>query len=69
VVELPGSRGTQCIHMRVESTFQESKSRGWMVEASLVKDEARAGSFVAGALPGDVVGQSFGRLLHTPRQT
>ena len=29
------------LRMRVESTFQDSKSRGWMMEASLVKDEAR----------------------------
>ena len=27
--------------MRVESTFQDSKSRGWNLEASLVKEEAR----------------------------
>ena len=27
--------------MRVESTFQDSKSRGWKIEASLVKDRAR----------------------------
>jgi len=27
--------------MRVESTFQESKSRGWNLEASLIKDQAR----------------------------
>jgi hypothetical protein len=27
--------------MRVESTFQDSKSRGWNLEASLIKQEAR----------------------------
>jgi hypothetical protein len=27
--------------MRVEATFQDSKSRGWNIEASLVKDQAR----------------------------
>jgi hypothetical protein len=27
--------------MRVESTFQDSKSRGWKIEASLVKDRTR----------------------------
>lgn len=29
------------LRMRVESTFQDSKSRGWNLEASLVKEEAR----------------------------
>jgi transposase len=29
------------LRMRVESTFQDSKSRGWNLEASFVKDEAR----------------------------
>ena len=29
------------LRMRVESTFQDSKSRGWTLEASLIKDEAR----------------------------
>lgn len=29
------------LRMRVESTFQDSKSRGWNLEASLIKDEAR----------------------------
>ena len=29
------------LRMRVESTFQDSKSRGWKLEASLVKEEAR----------------------------
>ena len=29
------------LRMRVESTFQDSKSRGWVLEASLVKQEAR----------------------------
>jgi hypothetical protein len=29
------------LRMRVESTFQDSKSRGWDLEASLVKEEAR----------------------------
>jgi hypothetical protein len=31
------------LRMRVESTFQDSKSRGWNLEASLVKEEARLG--------------------------
>lgn len=29
------------LRMRVESTFQDSKSRGWKLEASWVKEEAR----------------------------
>ena len=29
------------LRMRVESTFQDSKSRGWNLEASLIKEEAR----------------------------
>ncbi|GHO47206.1 hypothetical protein KSX_53690 [Ktedonospora formicarum] len=29
------------LRMRVESTFQDSKRRGWNLEASLIKDEAR----------------------------
>ncbi|WP_236065284.1 hypothetical protein [Reticulibacter mediterranei] len=38
--------GKRCINeyawrMRVESTFQDSKRRGWNLEASLVKEEAR----------------------------
>ncbi len=29
------------LRMRVEATFQDSKSRGWKVEASLIKEQAR----------------------------
>jgi hypothetical protein len=38
-----GKRRVQeyAFRMRVESTFQDSKSRGWHLEASLIKEEAR----------------------------
>jgi hypothetical protein len=49
--------------MRVESTFQDAKSRGWDLEVSLIADRERAFSFAAGAVCGNVVGDPSGCFL------
>jgi hypothetical protein len=57
------------LRMRVESTFQDSKRRGWNLEASLVKEEARLDRLLLALKLRDVVGQSPGCFLHAPWQT
>jgi hypothetical protein len=57
------------LRMRVESTFQDSKSRGWNLEASLLKEEARLDRLLLALKLRDVVGQSFGSFLHASWQT
>ena len=57
------------LRMRVESTFQDSKRRGWNLEASLVKEEARLDRLLLALKLRDVVGQSFSCFLHAPWQT
>ena len=55
--------------MRVEATFQESKSRGWKIEASWIVDRAHAGSLAARALSGYVVDLTPGGSVYASRTT
>jgi hypothetical protein len=50
--------------MRVEATFQDSKSRGFNIEASWIVDRAHAGSLAARALSGYVVDLASGCILY-----
>jgi hypothetical protein len=51
--------------MRVEATFQDSKSRGWNIEASWIVDRAHAGSLTARALFGHVVDLASGSSVYS----
>ena len=50
--------------MRVEATFQDSKSRGFNIQASWIVDRTHAGSLAAGIVSSHVVGLASGRSLY-----
>ena len=51
--------------MRVEATFQDSKSRGWNIEASWIVDRTHLDRLLLGAVPRQVVGLTFGSCLYS----
>ena len=53
--------------MRVEATFQDSKSRGWKIEASWIMDRTHAGSLAARALSSYVVDLASSSSVYSSR--